>query len=141
MRPGSRAVARGLGKRIAPLLLLLAILALLGDPRGGGVQAGLIFAIGVAMHAIVFGAARAMSTFSPAMLRTAGVWGVCLAAGAGVFAAAGQAFGFIVVDIAGMPVSIGGALLHVAAFVTMGGVAALVFLCLAGRATPLDGAR
>ncbi len=140
MRPGTRAIARGLGKRIPPLLLLLAVIALVGDPRGGGVQAGLIFAAGVAMHAAVFGATRALSAFSPAMLRTAGVWGACLAAGAGVFAATGQAFGFIVVDIAGAPVSIGGALMHVAAFVTLGGVAALVFLCLAARATPLDDA-
>lgn len=141
MRLGSQAVARGLGKRIAPLLLLLALLALVGDPRGGGVQAGLLFAAGVAMHAIVFGASRAMSAFTPAMLRTAGVWGLCLAVGAGVFAAAGQAFDFIVVDIGRMPVSVGGALMHFAAFVTVGAGAALIFLCLAGRATPLDDAR
>jgi multicomponent Na+:H+ antiporter subunit B len=141
VRPGSAAVARGLGKRIAPLLLLLAVLALVGDPHGGGLQAGLIFAAAVAMHTVVFGVRRAMTAFPPALLRTAGVWGACLAAGAGVFAATGGAFEFIVVDISRMPVSVGGALLHLAAFVAVGGVTALVFLCLAGRATPLDDAR
>lgn len=141
MRPGSEAVVRGLGKRIAPLLLLLALIVLVGDPRGGGVQAGLILAGGVAMHAIVFGARRALAAFPPAMLRTAGVWGVVLAAGAGVFAAANQAFGFIVIDIARMPISMGGALLHLAAFVTVGAMTALVFLCFVGRTTPQDAPR
>ncbi|MDZ4777508.1 MAG: hypothetical protein SGJ23_12050, partial [Alphaproteobacteria bacterium] len=44
MRSGPQAVARVLGKRLGPLLVLLAVLALVGDPRSGGVQAGLIFA-------------------------------------------------------------------------------------------------
>lgn len=140
MRDGPQAVVRTLGKRLAPLFVLLALLAFLGDPRGGGVQAGLLAAAGVAFYLVVFGVARATHAVPPAVLRTVAVWGVALAAGAGVFAAAGNVFGFIVVDIARSPASIGGALMHLAAFLTVGAVAALVILCLAARATAPDAA-
>jgi len=141
VRPGPQAVARVLGKRLAPLFVLLAVLALVGDPRSGGVLAGLILAAGVTFVAIVAGVAAAVRVFPPAVLRQAAVGGVALALGAGVFAAVGGVFDFIVVEIAGRKTSIGGALLNLAAFLTMGGVAGLVFLCLAARATPLDDAR
>jgi len=107
MRDGPQAVVRMLGKRLAPLLLLLALIALVGDPRGGGVQGGLLAAAGVAFYLVVFGADRATYAFPPAVLRTVAVWGVALAFGAGVFAAVGRVFGFIVVDIARTPTSIG----------------------------------
>lgn len=141
MRPGPQAVARVLGKRLAPLFVLLAVLALVGDPRSGGVLAGLILAAGVASVAIVSGVAAAIRAFPPAILRQAAMWGVGLAIGAGVFAAAGAAFDFIIVEVSGRKTSIGGALLNLAAFIAVGGVGGLVFLCLAARATPLDDAR
>lgn len=141
MRSGSQAVARVLGKRVAPLLVLLSVLALVGDPRGGGVQAGLILAAAIAFTTIIGGVTQAVRAIPPAILRSAATWGVGLGLGAGVFAASGALFDFIVVKIAGQSISIGGALLHLAAFVTIAAVGALVFLCLAARATPLDDAR
>jgi len=140
VRSGPQAVARVLGKRLGPLLVLLAVLALVGDPRSGGVQAGLIFAAAVAFTAIVAGATSAVRAFPPAILRNAAVWGVGLAVGAGVFAATGAVFDFIIVEIATHKASIGGALLNLAAFLTVAGVGGVVFLCLAARATPLDDA-
>jgi hypothetical protein len=138
VRSGPQAVARVLGKRLAPLLVLLAALALVGDPRGGGVQAGLIFATAVAFTVVVGGVAQAVRAFPPAILRNAAVWGVGLAAGAGIFAATGAVFDFTIVEIAGRKASIGGALLNLAAFLAATGVGGIVFLCLAARATPLD---
>ena len=140
MNASRQVVVRGLGKRVAPLLVLLALLMLVGDPRAGGVQAGLLVAAGVAIHAIVFGAARAATAFAPALLRTLTVWGVCLVAGAGVFASAPRAFGFILVNVGRTPVSIGGALTHLGVFIAVGSMSALIFLCIAARATPPDGA-
>lgn len=141
MRPGPQAVARVLGKRLAPLFVLLAVLALVGDPRSGGVLAGLILAAGIVSVAIVSGVAAAIRAFPPAILRQAAMCGVGLAIGAGVFAAAGAAFDFIIVEVSGRKTSIGGALLNLAAFIAVGGVGGLVFLCLAARATPLDDAQ
>lgn len=140
MRSGPQSVARVLGKRMTPLLVLLAVLALVGDPRGGGVQAGLILAAAIAFSVIIGGVTHAVEAFPPAVLRSAAAWGVALGVGAGVFAATGGVFDFIVVQIAGRPISIGGALVHLAAFMTVAAVGALVFVCFAARATPLDDA-
>ena len=140
MRSGPQAVARVLGKRLAPLLFLFAVLALVGDPRGGGVQAGLILAAAIAFTVIVAGVAKAVRAFPPAILRNAAVWGVALGVAAGVFAATGAVFDFIIVEIADRKASVGGALLNLAAFLTVAGVGGVVFLCLAARATPQDDA-
>lgn len=141
MRSGPQAVARVFGKRVTPLLVLLAVLALLGDPRGGGVQAGLILASTVAFSVIVGGVAQAVRAFTPAVLRHAGAWGVALGIGAGVFAATGAVFDFIVVEIGGRLISVGGLLLHFAVFLAVASVGALAFLCLAARATSADETR
>jgi multicomponent Na+:H+ antiporter subunit B len=141
MNPSRESVVRVLGKRIAPLLVLLAFVCLAGDPRANGVQAGVLFAAGVAIYATIFGASRAISAFPLALLRTLVVWGLCLAAGAGVFASSGRAFAFSSIDFGRLPVSIGGALMHFGAFVAVAAGAALVFLCVAARATPQDGSK
>lgn len=141
MNTSRHLVARGLGKRIAPLFVLLALLTFLGDPRAGGVQAGLFIAAGAALYAIVFGTPRAVTAFAPALLRSLAVWGVCLVAGAGAFASAGRAFGFITVAVGRMPVSIGGALTHLGVLVAIGSIATLIFLCIAARATPRESAK
>lgn len=133
MRAGPRVVARAWGYRLAPLLALVALLALVGDPRAAGVAGGALVAIVVVAHALVFGVARNVQAFAPSVLRATGVYGVLLAAGAGVFAATGAVFGFIEIDIARTPASIGGALLHLSAFAVIGGGGGLIYQCLAAR--------
>ncbi|MBL8557188.1 MAG: hypothetical protein JNM47_00585 [Hyphomonadaceae bacterium] len=141
MRTGPQAVARVFGKRIAPLVVLLAVFALLGDPRGGGVLAGLILAAAAAFTATIGGIALAMQVFAPAVLRSASTWGVALGLAAGMFASSGAAFNFIIVEIAGRSISVGGALLHLAAFVTVASVGALVFFGLGAREPAVDDPR
>ena len=133
MRAGPNAVARAWGARLTLLVALAALLALVGDPRAAGVAGGALVAIAVIAHAIVFGVTRNVGAFAPSVLRAASVYGVALAAGAGVFAATGSAFGFIEIDIARTPASVGGGLLHLSALVVIGGGGALIYQCLAAR--------
>lgn len=133
MRAGPSSVARAWGARLTPLLALVALLALVGDPRAANVAGGALLAVGLITHAIVFGVTRNVAAFAPAVLRAAAVYGVALAAGAGVFAATGDAFGFIEIDIARTPASVGGALLHLSAFVVIAGAGGLIYQCLAAR--------
>lgn len=133
MRAGPRSVARAWGARLSPLLALVALLALVGDPRAASVAGGALLAIAFITHAIVFGVARHVAAFAPAVLRAASVYGVALAAGAGIFAATGAAFGFIEIDIARTPASVGGALLHLSVFAVIAGGGTLIYQCLAAR--------
>jgi hypothetical protein len=134
MRRGPGAATRTLAKRLMPLFAIAATIALAGDPQGAGAAGGLLLAAALAMHLVVFGLARATQAIAPAVLRAATAWGVVLAMGAGVFAATGSAFDFIVVDVARTPLSIGGVLMHLAAFATLAGGGALAFQCVAARA-------
>lgn len=137
MRYGPQLVARTLAKRVTALLLVLGCLALVGDQRGGGVQAGLLLAAALVCHAVAFGVAVTVKAVSPAALRVTAAAGVLLAAAAGVWAARAEAFGFIVARVGGLEVSPGGMLVHVGAALAIAGAGAFIFLCLAGRATAL----
>ena len=137
MKYGPQLVVRALAKRVTAFLLVLGCLALVGDPRGGGVQAGLLIAAALVCHAVAFGVAMTVKAAPPAMLRIAAGTGVLIAACAGVWGARTEAFNFIVVPFAALDISPGGALVHLGAALGVAGAGAFIFLCLAGRATAL----
>lgn len=141
MKQGAQAVVRVLGKRSVLLLLALGAFALAGDPRGAGVEAGILVAAALAVHAIVFGVAATIAAAPPTALRTGAAAAVLLAAGAGVWAARGAAFDFFGVRAGALTLAPGGALLHLAAFMCVAGAGAFIFLCIAGRATALEAER
>lgn len=135
MRYGAQAVARALAKRVTVLLLALGCFALVGDPRGGGVEAGLLLAGAVFCHATAFGVDATLKAAPAGALRLAAAVGVLIAAGAGLWGA--RAFEFTTTRIGGVLASPGGALMQLAAALVVAGVSAFIFLCLAGRVTAL----
>lgn len=137
MRYGSQLVVRALARRVTAFLLVLGCLALFGDPRGGGVQAGVLFAAALVCHAVAFGVAGTVKAVPPATLRIGAAAGVLVAACAGVWATQRAAFDFSAMSVGAFSIAPGGALLHVAAALAVAGAGAFIFLCLAGRATAL----
>jgi Domain related to MnhB subunit of Na+/H+ antiporter len=140
MRYGAQTVARVLTRRVIALLVVLGCVALVGDPRGGGVQAGALLAAALIVHAVTFGVAATVRAASPTTLRTASALGVLLVIAAGVWAARGDAFAFIVSRVGGFDISLGGALTHLGAALTVAGAGAFIFVCIAGRATAIGDA-
>lgn len=141
MRTGPQYVVRGLAKRLILLLVGLAALMLTGRVEGAGVAAGLLVAFALVTHVTAFGVATATRAAPPARLRIAAVAGVLLAAIAGVWASGGSAFAFLVARIGGLTISVGGALMHVAAALAVAGAGAFVFVAIAGRASALGDQR
>ncbi len=137
MRYGPQLVARALAKRVTVLLLVLGCLALVGDPRGAGVQAGLLLAAALVCHAVAFGVAVTVKAAAPGALRIAAAIGVLIAVCAGVWAARADVFDFTPMRVGALTVSPGGALVHLGAALAVAGAGAFIFLCLAGRATAL----
>ena len=137
MRYGAQLVARVLAQRVTVFLIVLGCLALLGDPRGGGVQAGLLFAAALVCHAVAFGVAATVKAAPPKALIVAAAAGVLLVACAGVWAGSERVFDFTTASVGAIDVSPGGALVHLATALAVAGAVAFIFLCLAGRATAL----
>ncbi len=88
MKPrGSTAVLRVVTKQLMPAILLFALYVQFhGDyGPGGGFQAGVIFAAGIILYALVFGLDRARRAIPPQHLLRLAPMGVLLYAGVGVF--------------------------------------------------------
>lgn len=137
MRPGARAVAGQLARRVTLLLLVFAGAALFADPRANGVLAGFLVLAAMLTSATVFGVAGARAATPPRALFGAAVLGLVLAAIAGVWGSSGAAFAFWSTDAAGVRFSVGGAATQIAAALAVAGAGGFIFLCLAGRAVPL----
>lgn len=137
MRIGAQRVLRGFAKRLTLLLLALAALLLAGRADSAGVAAGVLVVLALVVHVTAFGVAATLDAMPPKALRIVAVAGVALAAGAGVWAAGDGAFDFIFTRTGDVTLSIGGALLHLAAALVVAGAGACVFLIVAGRASVL----
>lgn len=87
MRTGSPVVIRVVTKQLVPLILLFALYVQFhGDyGPGGGFQAGVIFAAGIVLYAMVFGIDAAQRVIPAAALRRLASVGVLLYAGTGVY--------------------------------------------------------
>jgi multicomponent Na+:H+ antiporter subunit B len=79
-------VLRIVAKLLVPMILLFALYVQFhGDfGPGGGFQAGVIFAVGFILYAMIFGVAAARDIARPAIVRSAIALGVLLYAGVGV---------------------------------------------------------
>ncbi|GAM98833.1 hypothetical protein U91I_02469 [alpha proteobacterium U9-1i] len=87
MKPGAHIVLRAAARFYFPLVLLLALSVLATYPAGSGVglAAGLLVALALLLHALVFGATAARAAFPASLARALmclGVVGGCVAAGA-----------------------------------------------------------
>ena len=80
-------VLRVVAKMLIPMILLFALYVQFhGDyGPGGGFQAGVIFAAGIILYALVFGLGAARQVVPPPLLRRLAALGVLLYAGVGVF--------------------------------------------------------
>lgn len=88
MKPqGSTAVLRVVTKQLMPAILLFALYVQFhGDyGPGGGFQAGVIFAAGIILYALVFGLDRACEVIPAKLLLKIAPLGVLLYAGVGVY--------------------------------------------------------
>ena len=85
MKPGAHIVVVGAARLYAPLILMFALTLLAARAPGSGVgfAMGLAFALGLVLHALVFGAAAMRAACPPVMMR--------LLLAAGVIAALGGA--------------------------------------------------
>jgi hypothetical protein len=137
VRFGAQVLLRTLSKRAILLLLALSGLLLVGDVQSAGVAAGALAAGAILVHAIAFGVGATLTATPPRLLRTLAAGAVLVSAGAGVWLANTQAFGFFEGRVLGIAISPGGALMHLAALVAVAGVAAFMFLAIAGRASAL----
>jgi len=79
-------VLRIVGKMFIPLILLFALYVQFhGDyGPGGGFQAGVIFASGIILYAMIFNVEKAMQVVTPTLLRVLAVLGLLLYGGVGV---------------------------------------------------------
>lgn len=79
-------VLRVISKLLMPLILLYALYVQFhGDyGPGGGFQAGVIFAAGIILYALIFGLEEARAVIRPWVLRTGIALGVLIFAGTGV---------------------------------------------------------
>ena len=86
MKPGAQIILLSAARLYAPLILLFALTLLAARAPGGGVglMAGLAFALALALHVLVFGAAGLRAAFPPPVMRLVLAAGVVVAlAGAG----------------------------------------------------------
>ena len=140
LRPQGRAVVlRVVTKQLMPAILLFALYVQFhGDyGPGGGFQAGVIFAAGIVLYALVFGLARARQALPPAWLLRVARAGVLLYAGVGVWSLVnGRAFlDYSAIDPAD-PVHgqhLGILLVELGVGLTVASVLILVFYAFAGR--------
>lgn len=65
MRQGDPVAVRGASKALAPILALLAFGAAASGAPGAGVAGGALLALGVALHALIFGADAAQRAVPP----------------------------------------------------------------------------
>jgi len=79
-------ILRVIAKTLIPLVLLFALYVQFhGDyGPGGGFQAGVIFAAGVILYALIFGLRAARRVFSPVLVQALMAVGVLIYAGTGV---------------------------------------------------------
>ena len=79
-------ILRALSKILIPLIMLFALYVQFhGDyGPGGGFQAGVIFAAGIVLYALIFGLANAQNVFTPRLLQVLMAFGVLLYGGVGV---------------------------------------------------------
>lgn len=79
-------VLRVIAKFIIPMILLFALYVQFhGDyGPGGGFQAGVIFAAGFIIHALIFGLDHTRKVLPPAVLRATGALGLLLYLGTGI---------------------------------------------------------
>lgn len=87
MRPGAYITIGAASRLYAPLMALFALSLLAGWPAGSGVGfvAGLVFALALVLHGLVFGAAAARRAFPPVLCRLVAALGLIAASvGAGV---------------------------------------------------------
>lgn len=82
----SHAVLRVISKLLMPPILLFALYVQFhGDfGAGGGFQAGVIFASGIILYALIFGLANTRKVITPKVLRTGLCLGVLIYGGTGV---------------------------------------------------------
>lgn len=140
-RGGRHLILRVVGKFLIPYVLLFALYVQFhGDfGPGGGFQAGVIFAAGLILHALLFGAGATLAVVPEGVLRTIAALGVLLYAGTGVaslllganfldydplgaYPVAGQHHGILLVEL-----GVG---------LTVASVMLLVFLTFAQRSAP-----
>lgn len=88
MRTGSPVVVKVITKQLVPLMLMFALYVQFhGDyGPGGGFQAGVIFAAGIVLYAMVFGIDAAQRVVPRTLLLRLAPLGVLLYAGTGIFA-------------------------------------------------------
>lgn len=69
MRHGDPVALRGAGKALAPILALLAFGVAASGAPGAGVAGGAMLALGLALHALIFGADAARRAIPPVVWR------------------------------------------------------------------------
>lgn len=81
-----RVILRVGTKMLTPFILLFALYVQFhGDyGPGGGFQAGVIFAVGFVLYALVYGLGKAMVVLPPSVIHTCSALGVIIYAGTGV---------------------------------------------------------
>lgn len=87
MKPGAFIMVAATARLYGPLIVLFALSLLAGSPSGTGVGfvAGLVFALALTLHALVFGAAAARRAFPPWLCRVLMTLGLATAcAGVGL---------------------------------------------------------
>ncbi|MCI4645837.1 MAG: Na(+)/H(+) antiporter subunit B [Hyphomonadaceae bacterium] len=88
MNPDHHIILRVVSKTLIPLITLYAFYVQFhGDySPGGGFQAGVIFAVGVILYALIFGVSSALRMVPPMFTRGLAATGVLLYAGVGIWA-------------------------------------------------------
>lgn len=88
MNPDHHVILRVVAKTLIPLITLYAFYVQFhGDySPGGGFQAGVIFAVGVILYALIFGVSSALRLIPPTFTRGLAAAGVLLYAGVGIWA-------------------------------------------------------
>ncbi len=101
MRTGSPVVVRVVTKQLVPPILLFALYVQFhGDyGPGGGFQAGVIFAAGIVLYAMVFGIETAKAVLPPSVLLRLAPLGVLLFSAVGLY---GLATGYHFLDYAAL---------------------------------------
>lgn len=124
MRGKAHFIARTAAKLVLPAALLIALYVALVSEAGGGLQGGLLAALALALHALVFGPAATQRAAPPFVLRIAAALGIGLL----MFAAGAEWQGFAPARFVA----------PLGAFLVAGAAAALAILALAGRAHELS---
>lgn len=88
MNDGHHVILRVISKMLIPVIMMFAFyIQFHGDfGPGGGFQAGIIFAVGIILYALVFGVPSAMRAVPPVFTRALAAIGVLLYSGVGFWA-------------------------------------------------------